>query len=295
MSTNLIKGDENGTLDRIEREEHKVTRELILTTSFGLAQQNDELLSQVQLLRNQNQYQLDLLTEQENQLQMVLEELNEMKKERQRKADLKERRASRKRQPKRQPMTSDLYAFLLTLIPEKNYIAARSRIAFCLLTVTGVRIGELLPLRVYQMETLRKFHWIAITRSKRGPSNHKAFLTTEGKRIVSDREEDLRFLCMTKDPDSYLFTSLENPDQSLRCDSFTKSLNKVLNQLSNQLGDNPRITSHSFRSGYITKLWKDTKDIEFVRQSIGHAKLDTTSSYVHHLTDQERQQRMLEA
>jgi hypothetical protein len=43
-----------------------------------------------------------------------------------------------------------------------------------------------------------------------------------------------------------------------------------------------------FRIGYITQLWKDSKDIEFVKQTIGHRNLDTTSSYVNKLSDQER-------
>ena len=49
------------------------------------------------------------------------------------------------------------------------------------------------------------------------------------------------------------------------------------------------ITNHNFRIGYITQLWKDSKDIEFVKQTIGHRNLDTTSPYVNKLSDQERQ------
>ena len=50
----------------------------------------------------------------------------------------------------------------------------------------------------------------------------------------------------------------------------------------------PNITSHSFRIGYITNLWKDTSDIEFVRQAIGHSKIDTTSKYIENLSEEER-------
>jgi hypothetical protein len=35
-----------------------------------------------------------------------------------------------------------------------------------------------------------------------------------------------------------------------------------------------------------------SKDIEFVKQSIDHQKLDTTSAYVTNLSDQERQDRI---
>ena len=47
---------------------------------------------------------------------------------------------------------------------DPNYIATRTRIAICLLTVTGIRISELLPLKVGQLETLLKEGWISINR-----------------------------------------------------------------------------------------------------------------------------------
>ena len=33
----------------------------------------------------------------------------------------------------------------------------------------------------------------------------------------------------------------------------------------------PNITSHSFRIGYITQLWKDFKDIEFIETRIDNS------------------------
>lgn len=74
--------------------------------------------------------------------------------------------------------------------------------------------------------------------------------------------------------------------------SITKSVSKVIGPVSKQLPGQPNVTSHGFRIGCITQLWKDFKDIEFVKQSIGHQKLDTTSAYVINLSDQERQERI---
>lgn len=65
-----------------------------------------------------------------------------------------------------------------------------------------------------------------------------------------------------------------------------------MRSVSKQLPGQPNLTSHSFRIGYIIQLWKDSKDIEFVKQSIGHQKLDTTSVYVNKLSNQERQERI---
>ena len=95
-----------------------------------------------------------------------------------------------------------------------------------------------------------------------------------------------------KKPESFLFTSESHHSKPIRREVITKNVNKLMHQVSKQLNDKPNITSHSFRIGYISQLWKDTKDIEFVRQTIGHGRLDATSSYVNQMTDQERETRI---
>ena len=189
-------------------------------------------------------------------------------------------------------MTTEIYGELIKEVERPTYINARLRLALCLLAVTGIRINELLPLKVSQLETLFKENWIAIDRSKRGPSNHKAFLTKEGKKIIQDRKKDFQLIFLMKEPDSYLFTAEDNHYKPLNRVVITRDVNKVMREVSNQLPGKPNITSHSFRIGYITQLWKDSKDIEFVKQTIGHRNLDTTSAYVNKLSDQERQKRI---
>jgi len=189
-------------------------------------------------------------------------------------------------------MTSIIYQRLIEEAEGPSYTRVRLRIAICLLAVTGVRINELLGLKVNQLETLLKLHWIGIDRSKRGPTSHKAFLTREGKKLVEERKKDFEFLFLMKKPESYIFTSELNHYQMLSRETITRDVNKIMRQVSEQLPDKPNITSHSFRIGYTTQLWKDSKDIEFVKQSIGHQKLDITSAYVTKLSDQERQERI---
>ena len=242
---------------------------------IGLALRNEELLKSNDQLKQQ--------------LDEVLKELNAIKQEREEKAARKEARANRKRLPKRDPMTGEIYRELMKAAEGPTYINLRTRMALCILAVTGIRINELLPLKVSQLETLFKENWIAMDRSKRGPSNHKAFLTKEGKKIIHDRQKDFQLIFLMKEPDSYFFTAETNHYKSLDRVVITRDVNNVMREVSNQLPDKPNITSHSFRIGYITQLWKDSKDIEFVKQTIGHRKLDTTSAYVNKLSDQERQ------
>lgn len=252
--------------------------EKLSNENLGLSNQNIELL-------NQNKKLLD-------QVEEISEELNKMKKEREDREMRRETRAKRKRLPKRDEMTSEIYKKLIQAAEGPSYINVRLRIALCLLAVTGVRINELLPLKVNQIETLIQNGWIAINRSKRGPTNHKAFLTQKGKKIVEDRKRDFEYIFLMKSPESYIFTSGSQHFEMLRRETITREVNKVMRSVADQLPDKPNLSSHSFRVGYISQLWKDSKDIEFVRQSIGHQKVDSTSSYVQNLSDEERQERI---
>jgi integrase len=192
---------------------------------IGIALRNEELLKSNDQLKQQ--------------LDEVLKELNTIKQEREEKAARKEAWANRKRLPKRDPMTAEIYTELMRAAEGPTYIQLRTRIALCILAVTGIRINELLPLKVSQLETLFKENWIAIDRSKRGPSNHKAFLTKEGKKIIQDRQKDFQLIFLIKEPDSYLFTAEANHSKQLDRVAITRDVNKVMREVSNQLPTNP--------------------------------------------------------
>ena len=256
-------------------EGQEVTQKDLQLGFIGLARQNSELI--------------DLNKELTQQLEIVMSELNVMKKERAEKAARREKWSKRKRLPKRDPINSEIYNLLIKESEGAGYIAPRTRIAICLLTVSGIRISELLSLKVFQLKTLLEEGWISIDRLKRGPANHKAFLTSEGRKIVKARKRDFEFLFLMKDEDSYIFTSDRKPNQKLGRQQITMDMNRVMHSVSNLLPSKPNITSHSFRIGYISQLWKDTKDIEFVRQTIGHRSLNSTSNYVSDMGNEERE------
>ena len=83
-------------------------------------------------------------------------------------------------------MTAEIYKELIKEAEGPTYIHVRTRIDLCILTVTGICINELLPLKVNQLKTLVEENWIAIDRSKHKPSNYKVFLTKKGKKIIQD-------------------------------------------------------------------------------------------------------------
>jgi len=95
-----------------------------------------------------------------------------------------------------------------------------------------------------------------------------------------------------KESNAYVFTPETDHFKKLRREVIITDINKIMHKVSRIFLGQPNVTSHSFRMGYVTQLWKDTKDIEFVKQTIGHQRLDTTSAYVNKLSDQERRARI---
>lgn len=71
-----------------------------------------------------------------------------------------------------------------------------------------------------------------------------------------------------KEPDSYVFTTESNHSKILTRETITKAVNLVTLTVSEEISSKPNITSHSFRIEYITQLWKDSKYIAFVKQTI---------------------------
>lgn len=112
---------------------------------------------------------------------------------------------------KRELITPEIYNSLIKSSQKSKYSnlyqSARLRLALILLLVTKIQISKLLPLKMNQVESLFTRHWISIDQTKRGPANHKAFLTKEGAKIMKERHSDFEFLQLFKDSDSYIFTA----------------------------------------------------------------------------------------
>lgn len=266
IDSDVGRAEKSTKLFSLMAEGHAKSQFIMKEVFVSLAIQNAELKDQNKALQEQ--------------LQIVTQEFQEQKERERLLQEKNEKRKNRRRLPKREPITIEIYDSLikssLKLKYSNLYHSARLRLALALLLVTGIRISELLPLKMKQVESLFINHWIAIDRAKRGPANHKAFLTKEGSRIVQERRSDFELMQLFKDGDSYVFTA-ENSKKPLSREAFTNLIDKSIKDCARKMDDNPNLSSHSFRVGFITELWQDTNDIEFVRQLIVHTKINTTS------------------
>lgn len=127
-------------------EDQSEIQDLIKRGFTGIALQNNSLFEQNRNLREE-------ITILNRQLSVVANKLQEKLDQERLINEQRINRKSRKRLPKRDPITKESYNFLISETYKLNYgktfRGARLRIALSLLLVTGVRISELLPLKIY--------------------------------------------------------------------------------------------------------------------------------------------------
>lgn len=197
---------------------HKIRSDIALVLEGQKINQKDLRLCFIKLATQTNEL-VESNKKLNEQLEKVMTELNELKKEREEKLSRKKARANRKRLPKRDPVTPEIYQSLIKETKSNNYnryTATCLRIALCLLAITGIRVNKLLPLKVYQLKTLLKEGWIKINRSKCGPANYKAYLSKQGKQILKDREKDFDLLYLFKEDSSCIFSSQLDYNKHIR-------------------------------------------------------------------------------
>nr|YP_009367421.1 putative DNA breaking-rejoining enzyme [Sarcinofilum mucosum]ARK14461.1 putative DNA breaking-rejoining enzyme [Sarcinofilum mucosum] len=186
-----------------------------------------------------------------------------MKKERAEKEKRRKKYQERKKLEERQGLELEHYEALLEIIgEEQTFVQSRMRLASSLLFVTGARIGEVLALKKNQVENLfsKQRPFFAFDRTKRGAKEQKAFLSHEGKEIITQRIADYKIVMKYSKPNNdFLFAAKQSETDHLSGQHFTSEMNSYLKILGERF--NRKFTSHSFRKRYITHLWKSFGDI----------------------------------
>lgn len=288
------------------------TEKNVMLALFYIASQNKD---QIDLMNKQSEKMNQLLTQNSNLYEQVqkLTIENEKQLQIQKIKDLvREKRAKRKHKPAPQPFTREMVQDLIYDIKGTSFLKARLRCAFTIFTITGLRYEELRLLKVKHIISLLSNSYCPITRKKRGPSNLKAYLRDSGIQFLAERKKDFDFLITRKIEvlseqnndnddiendvqDCFLFSAEKTPQIPISRAFFNNMLNKVLSNFAIKRNMQTTYTTHSFRHDFITELWKDSNDIEFVRQFMGHKRIESTVAYIQNMSDAEKTVKLLEA
>jgi hypothetical protein len=127
-----------------------------------------------------------------------------------------------------------------------DYRSLRIRLAIFLLAVTQARISQILVLKVGCLKSLKEDSLIEI-------NNQVLSIQTQKIRdIIMERKEDITYLQAIKSDNDFIFTSDLNAKKTLRRESFTRSVNKAIQLVGNNLKPQRYISSQSFRK------WEET-------------------------------------
>lgn len=136
-----------------------------------------------------------------------------------------------------------------------------------LLVLTGLRVGELVRLRINDVS-------ISSSRIRvRGKGDRDRTVYLANRQLIDDLKEYLSRRLHADAPDAPLFLN------SRSCGLTEPAVRKRLKNTSRRLGISPHLTPHRFRHTAATLLIEEGVDIRFVQRLLGHASISTTEIY----------------
>lgn len=230
------------------------------------------------------------------------------------KAARRRKRLARQKRNPTQPFRKEYLAWVLDFVDKKKKFSfltkIRLKVAMVFLVLTGVRVSEIRLLKVSSAVELFEKGFLKVNLLKGGSQGHKVFLRPAGveflKRYRAAFIDLMVYQGLTKRVPSrkkmniepaglnlYLFSNTKSRGRApLSRSFFTRQINEVLQTTPQLVERGIRLTSHSFRHGFITELWAVTGDIEFVSQVVGHSSPGVSSGYIQKLSDEDRRQRL---
>jgi integrase/recombinase XerD len=131
---------------------------------------------------------------------------------------------------------------------------------------TGLRVSELVSLRVEDIDTSRRL--IRVQHGK-GQRERYVKLSPQLLRVLRD-------YCRACKPDGWMF-----PGQSGQKPIGRLAVNRIADRLRCLAGLGKRVSAHTFRHTYATHMLEAGADLRTIQMLLGHQQLQTTAGYMH--------------
>lgn len=139
----------------------------------------------------------------------------------------------------------------------------KSRLIVSLLYSTGLRVSEIVNLKISDLDFENKTGWV-----RRGKGSKDRLFVISGELV-----DELRSYCDEKRENVYVF-SKEKP-------LTTRNIQKIIQGARFRSKINKRITPHTLRHSFATHLLEQGTDIRVIQAILGHSSLSTTQVYTH--------------
>jgi len=176
-----------------------------------------------------------------------------------------------KKLPKK-PFSEEELKRLFEAIDTNTLLGFRDRVIFELFYTTGIRVTELINLRIEDVNLEER-----ILRIAKGKGN-KPRLVPLCKIMVEYMKEyieEVRPLFLRDKESSYLFITVKGKGFTHR-----NEIQMILKKYSNKAGIKRKIGTHHFRASCATRMMEGGASIRHIQEMLGHDKLETTERYL---------------
>ena len=145
----------------------------------------------------------------------------------------------------------------------KNTSSKKSRLMIEMLYASGIRVSELVNMKVDQLELGKKMAWV------RGGKGAKDRLVILSEKLVKRLEKYLE-----GHSSEYLFPGRQDA-------LSTRNVQQIVCATAKRAGIRKKVTPHTLRHSFATHLLEAGTDIRIIQDLLGHADLSTTQIYTH--------------
>jgi len=170
---------------------------------------------------------------------------------------------------------------------DSNWVSIRNRAILALLADTGIRIGELVQLKVGNIvfdENNNRFQINILGNTKSYRQRSFPFCEVKDRLIIAENWTmywQMIKLVKQWHLDAPLFQPKEFGDSGTGIALSISTVQKLVKDVVEKAGIEKNIHVHTFRHTYATYCVVNNINLEVLRCRLGHAKLESTMKYVH--------------
>jgi integrase/recombinase XerD len=145
----------------------------------------------------------------------------------------------------------------------------KSKLIISLLYSTGLRVSELVNLKVEDLDLGEKTGWV-----RKGKGSKDRLFVMSGNLAEELRE----YLGIRGKENKFVFSRVKP--------LTTRNIQKIVKGTKQRANINKKVTPHTLRHSFATHLLEQGIDIRVIQQMLGHSSLSTTQVYTHISSEQ---------
>jgi len=176
-------------------------------------------------------------------------------------------------------LSADQIEKILKFVSKKtnNYIDIRSNLIIELLYSTGIRVSELISIKINNIDLERKKILIDPPEKGKSRKERMTFFGEQTKEVI-EKYLEFRKIYFKKKDNPWLFPSKNTNDFLTR-----RRVLQIMHNLADKIKiDKNLMHPHSFRHAFGNHLLNSGADIRVVQKLLGHSSIITTQKYTEH-------------